>query len=585
MGAGHRLAQGAAALCVLGLALIVMASSVQARVEMPAKAVWTWSFMNTTDWCEGCTDPAADRPAATDDLLFLNYFNQIADGAAAGVSVFLLDTFPDAATATDKPRLRRVQLFADAARTYNSRPETTRPVCVAVLYDNQSFTPTQQQEFFLVADGPDAASSAYCTFAGNPLVASYATTPCTTGGLAWYQGLFATLRAVRGDAWFQWFHHQQETADTGFTDWYGSCAPYIWGSAVVPNFIEFFSGDPLRLDRAAWLKTAMQQIGTQFVPAIPSARASHCTGTGTVCSGASAKATAPAITGLSGWKRMLDAWYAYRPDGELEWTGNPGLNFVIYTLGFGGDLGEDASHSSSLYCDPLGRDQYLRQVGECVEPLPNPQRRASHATTFFRTGYRTTHWTHRGFHRIDQEFANWFLNRVRPTAEHEFVAWQYRQHPIDLDKRTLAADWCPNADVAKYGDETKDIIYITSFLREPARLYVTFGGATSVIDLPAEQIFALTSDERQSAAVPYGPGRLGTPTFVLERNGVAIASWTGRLEITDRPMQFDGAVSRNYQTYADFYELPQWTAARAAAAAKNCRLAVASAKATVDPSH
>lgn len=564
-----------AALAVCAVGLLGMPASLQARVEMPAKAIWAWSFMNTVDWCEGCADAASGRPAPTDDLLFQNYFTQIVDGATAGTSVFLLDTAPDAPTATDKPRLRRVQLFADAARAYNGITGIPRPVCVAVLYDNQTFTPSQQQEFFLAADGPDPASSAYCTLGGAPVIASYATTPCSSGGLAWYQNLFGALRAVRGDGWFQWFHHQQQTADTGFSEWYGGCQPSIWASGVVPNFIEFFSGDPLRLDRAASLKMAMQQIGTRFVPGIPSARASHCTGPGTVCGGAPGKVTQPAITGMSGWKRMLDAWYAYRPDGELEETGTPGLDFVMYTLGFGGDLGEDSSHSSSLYCDPDGRDQYLRQVGECVEPLPYPQRRASHATTFFRTGYRATHWTHRGFQRIDREYANWFLNRVQPTPGSEFVAWQYRQHPIGLDKKTLPNDWCPDVDVAKYGDEVKDVIYITSFLREPARLYVTFGGTTSVVDLPANQIFAAGSDERQSAVVPYGPGRLGTPAFVLERNGVAVAAWNGRLEITDQPVQYDGTISRNYQTYADYYELPA-SAVGSAAAAQHRRLSLAS---------
>jgi hypothetical protein len=559
--------------------LISLPTSAHARVEMPSKAVWAWSFMNTVDWCEGCSDAAAGRPAPTDDLLFQNYLDQIADGAAAGASVFLLDAFADAPTAVDKPRLRRVRLFADAARAHNNRSDITRPVCVAVLYDNQGFTPLQQQELFLAADGPDPSTSAYCTLGGAPLVASYATTPCTAGGLGWYQGLFGTLRAARGDGWFQWFHHQQQTAASGFTEWFANCAPAIWASGVTPNFIEFFSGDPRRLERAASLKAAMQQIGGQFVPGIPSARASHCTGEGLVCQGATAKATAPAITGMSGWKRMLDAWYAYRPDGEIEWAGIPGLSYVMYTLGFAGDLGEDASHSSSLYCDPSGRDQYLRQIGECAEPLPYPHRRASHATTFFRTGYRATHWTHRGFHRVDREFASWFLNRVRPTAEREFVAWQHRQHPIDLDKSTLPSDWCPAADVVKYGDAVSDVVYITSFLREPARLHVTFGGSTTVIDLPAEQIFAAASDERQAAVVPYRPDRLGTPAFVLERNGVAIASWSGRLEITNQPVQYDGTVSRNYQTYADFYELPEATAADAAAAPRpRHRLAVAARK-------
>jgi hypothetical protein len=225
---------------------------------------------------------------------------------------------------------------------------------------------------------------------------------------------------------------------------------------------------------------------------------------------------------------MLDAWYAYRPDGEIEWAGIPGLNYVTYTLGFAGDLGEDASHSSSLYCDPSGRDRDLRQVGECAEPLPYPHRR----------------------------------------------------DPIDLDKSTLPSDWCPTADVFRYGDAVSDVIYITSLLREPARLHVTFGGSTTVIDLPAEQIFAAASDERQAAVVPYGPDRLGTPAFVLERNGVTIASWSGRLEITDQPVQYDGTVSRNYQTYADFYELPERRATDVAAATqrKRHRLAAASRK-------
>ncbi len=553
MGAGTRVA---AALFLWGVAMLGLPADAHARIEISNKAVWTWSFMNTVDWCEGCPDPQVGRPAPTEELVFQNYFNQIADGAAAGVSVFLLDTAADDPNAADKQRLRRVQLFADAARAYNSHPEMPRPVCVAVLYDNQGFTPRQQQEFFAAADGPDSSSSAYCTMGGAPVVASYATTPCAAGGLGWYQGLFGALRGVRGDYWFQWFHHQQQTANTGFDEWFANCAPAIPLSGVTPNFMEFFSGDPLRLDRATRLKAAMQQIGGRFVPGIPSARASHCTGGGLVCQGADGKVSAPAITGMSGWKRMLDAWYAYRPGGEIETAAGPGLSAVMYTLGFAGDLGEDASHSSSLYCDPLGRDQFLRQIGECVEPLPFPQRRASHATTFFRTGYRATHWTHRGFHRIDQEFAKWFLSGVRPTADREFVAWQHRQHPIGLNKATLSGDWCPGADVVKYGDEVKDIIYVTSFLREPARLSVSFGGVTTVVDLPAEQIFAATSEERQSAVIPYSRDRLGTPVFRLQRNGVTIAEWAGRLEITDQPVQYDGTVSRNYQTYADYYELP-----------------------------
>ena len=155
MGVGTRVA---ATLLLCALAATSVPSPGRARVEVTDKAVWAWSFMNTVDWCGGCPDPVAGRPAPTDDLAFQNYFNQIADGAAAGVSVFLLDTAADDPTALDKPRLRRVQLFADAARAYNGHPEMPRQVCVAVLYDNQEFTPLQQQEFFAAADGPALAA-------------------------------------------------------------------------------------------------------------------------------------------------------------------------------------------------------------------------------------------------------------------------------------------------------------------------------------------------------------------------------------------------------------------------------------------
>jgi len=48
----------------------------------------------------------------------------------------------------------------------------------------------------------------------------------------------------------------------------------------------------------------------------------------------------------------------------------------------------------------------------------------------------------------------------------------------------------------------------------------------------------------------------GSPHLVLKREGKTIAEWNERLEISDQQRRYNGIVSRNYNTHADYSELP-----------------------------
>jgi len=495
-----------------------------------------WVFMNSVDYCNGCN--VSDN---SDEALELNYRSQIEDGVAVGARMFFLDTF------RGETSVRLVNRFAAAARRYNLE-HPSAPVCVAMLYDNDGYTPTDVLRLFEAADGPDAASSAYCTIQGKPVVASYlGVASCEERRDFYADTVLGTLVKNGKETGFHWIHHQQQgtALPDSFTNWKVACEPYMFERGHVPGWIEFYSGDARRVNSEGPRKAALDELGHGgiMIPGLPTARASNC-GEGNPCPGTTPKSKVPSIRGMNGFYWLLMAWHAVLPGGSVASAGSEPLRYVAYTLGFAGDYGENASHSSALICEPP--DQ-VHSAEECLS-LP-AHLRAAIPATFFRTGHQTTIWTHRGFWRIDAEFWKWFRDGLEPPVTEEFVVWAYRQHRLRLPPPET--DYC-SAPVQAAGEPEEDTIYITSHLASPAVLEVTLGDQKRTIELPARQIFLPDPVARQDKSVSYETA-VGIPHFVLLRDGKVIAEWDGRLEITDQPVQANGRVARNLNTYADYY--------------------------------
>ena len=508
----------------------------QARVEAPEKSMVAWVFMNSVDYCNGCN--VSDN---SDETLELNYRRQIEDGVAVGARIFFLDA------ASGDTRVRTVGRFAAAARSFNlDHPDA--PVCVAMLYQNTGYTETDVLRLFEAADGPDADSSAYCTMQGKPVVASYlGAASCEQRRDFYADTVLGTLVKNGKGSSFHWIHHQQQgtALPDSFTNWKDACAPYLFDRGHVPGWIEFYSGDPRRVNVEGPRKAAIDELGHGgvMIPGLPTSRASNC-GEGNPCPGATPKSLTPDIRGMNGFYWLLMAWHAVLPGGLVASAGSTPLRYAAYTLGFAGDYGENASHSSALICEPT---DLVHSPEQCLS-LP-AHLKAAIPATFFRTGHQTTIWTHRGFHRIDAEFWKWFRDGVEPPVTEEFVAWAYRQHRLRLPPPET--DYC-KGPVQAAGEPESDTIYITSYLASPAVLKVSLGDQKQFIELPARQIFLPNPALRQNKSVSY-ESAVGTPHFVLYRNEKVIAEWDGRLEITNEPMQANGRIARNLNTYADYH--------------------------------
>ncbi|MBL8659864.1 MAG: hypothetical protein JNM75_08930 [Rhodospirillales bacterium] len=511
------------------MAAVLGSPPAQARIDLPSKAVVAMVFMNCPDYVDQCP-PKLNGYSARE--MIDNYKASVKDMADAGVRVAAMDTFPGAG------RAARVGYFATAVKEYNNEHPGT-DFCQFPVYDLAGWKSADVIDVLKKSD----ASGTNCVKDGQPIIGAWNTKVCDSN--YYLSNVINPIKqAGLGTPYFWGYFHPGDI--NAFKTSVSNCKQPFAKAGVPFSWFQFFSGNPAHHKNQENIKAAADPAGVLFAPGIPTSRASNCSVTGACAP--SAKTSRPAFMYHNGFEGFVRAWRAALPGGALSLKGPKPIDYVWLTMW--SDYGEDALHSPALDPDPA-RPAYRK----AATPFP-----------FFRYSYSVSNWTHRGFWRLDKAFSEWFLSGRKPDTQTESIEWAYRQHPANLP--APAGDFCKSATPSVVGTAggalPPDRVYVTSLLNAPADLYVQLDGTTTgPISLPAGQAFANDLADIQTWA-DYGRNRLGTPHFVLKRdlNGDGRrdeVAWEGDglLEITDRPLQWDGkSVSRNFNHYADYADLP-----------------------------
>lgn len=487
------------------------------------------TFMNCPDHVDQCA-PELNKYSARE--LIDNYKKSIGNMVDAGARVAALDVFPGLG------RIQRIGYFADAVQEYNNEHPGT-DFCQFPIYDDSGWQPADAVEVFRKSDG----SGTHCTKEGKPIIGAW--NPHGCDAQYYLNNIIDPIkREGLGTPHFWGYFHPGDAS--AFNNAVSNCKKPFAGAGVPFSWYHFFSGNPAHHQNQQDIKVLADNNAVSFSPGIPTSRASNCSKTGPCSS--TPKATRPAMMFHNGFEGFVKAWRAALPGGVLSRLGSTSIDYVWLTLW--GDYGEDAIHGPALDPDP-NRPWYRK----ATTPFP-----------FFKYNYSVSNWTHRGFWRLDSELSKWFLSGKKPEIENESIEWTYRQHPANLP--APAGDFCKSATPDILGTSGRalppDRIYITSLLKEPADLYVELAGKTTgPIALPAGQTF-MDDLETVQASMSYSLSELGVPHFVVKRDldhdgskDDVVWRGDGLLEITDRPVQWDGvSVSRNFNHYADFVDLP-----------------------------
>jgi glucan endo-1,3-alpha-glucosidase len=126
---------------------------------------------------------------------------------------------------------------------------------------------------------------------------------------------------------------------------------------------------------------------------------------------------------------------------------------------------------------------------------------------------------HTAYLKASQYFIKWFKSGKKPDVVTDELFYFYRLHPAALNSTVTPRDVIPTKR-PKNADSLKDEIYVTAFLKAPARLIIRVAGNTMRFDLPAGV---------QNVEVPFG---LGKPEFELQRDGGIIVKKLGEQSIS-----------------------------------------------------
>ena len=502
-------------------AVFIWLNNAEARVDLPEKFIASMGFSNCSTYTNGCQF-ASNGPGATE--VEASYYETIKDGVAVGVNAFLFD-----ATSNSSGQEWRITRLANAMVKYNNENPSSKR-CIAVMYESGA----SPLGLFNAADISGASNSPYCTLGGKPLIGIWGNgvmvdpLPGLSG-----KGPFVVLATI-------WNTATNIPTSSNVAQWKANGASRVLSYWWVSGHFNASSVTKMQATKAA-----VEATGAEFVMGIGSTRGANC-GSESVCSGSKGGYT---FSDGNGWTHTLQ---------EMTNINAMGLEKAMYTMSFPGDYGEGSYFDSSLVCDARDIAVHSGSIGGIDTNFTCPNVPAHLKGTIATGGhyksYENLHFTHRGHHRVAQDWNYKFRNGTEPLGQ--FIAFMYRQHP--LDRAGTGDDICPTASYtlnpsSAGGTSWGDNIFVTSNLPVATSLRVKVG--TTVIGtytLPAKQMF-VNGSTRQTV-IPWG-SRRGNPVFeVLDSNGAVTHTYEGLVEYTDTPVQRDGvSVGRNMFTYSDFF--------------------------------
>jgi len=510
-------------------------------IQLSKRSVLTMSFTNTINYEDGCEFRNAGYVHSNKEKIKSAFKKSLHHAHLLGINCIVYDHFNN-----DVSRAR-ISVLSEAIKEFNIENDSKIALAPLFEYADQSIIESVYQSI---------DETVRAEIDGHPLVACWTT---STDYEKW-ESIPAGIKAVTGktaELWV-WFHFMDVNK-------YNTIKPYFdnWKEAGASKIgvFSFYSGNAGYWSVQRQLKPLCDEDDVRYVPGIPTARG--VASGDNICGGSRGLSY---FTDLKGYHTMLTALHDAAD--YLDNIGSKPVDFLMATLGFAGDYGENVFLEPVRFCDEF--DDYNRNMGRCKGELN--QYNAATPSSFFKSNSILV-WTHRGYYKIAQPFIEWFKTKHKPalTPDKQFIAWAYRQHPLlmpapsgDLNPAQAEIKVTTNSlDNKFWGDK----IYVTSWLLKPGILKITLGGVTSVDTIPANQIFIGNGDEWQSFNTEYSTERQGYPLFEFYQdiNGDGkmnelVNKWgdgvdnvnSNVLEISTIPRQVGDVISRNPFMYADF---------------------------------
>lgn len=305
--------------------LLAAAAPAFASVDVPAKAVWSLTDIDSLQFCAKCNP---DDVASTTRVE--NYKRTIADTVQMGARHILVQAVAGSG------RAARVGEFAQALASYNAAAPAGDRACMAVLYADYGTTHTDAEITALYTTAWDSSGTHYCSIGGRPVVATLDDRPDQTCVPSKVGNIITRLRTLASGVaptavhWIAAFGERGE-----YADWQSACRDKV--TAAVPvsySYLEMANDDPAFAADAATRRDVVKAAGGRYILGIPTASAQNC---GAFC-GDGADSSGYRHTGFGGFARLLSAWRA-------------GADQVAYTFGPGGPYGKDQFVSTAVRCD------------------------------------------------------------------------------------------------------------------------------------------------------------------------------------------------------------------------------------------
>lgn len=322
--------------------VLCFCSAANAAYEVPSKAVWSVTDIDSLQFCNKC-----DPNTVTSATRINNYKRTIADTVAMGAKHIIAHH----TTGTDQKT--RLGEFATALAQYNTTVDPDARACMAVMYADYGTSHTNEfiQDNWLAAW---AGGTNYCVVNNQPVIATLddrSDSACNKSKISnLFNRLSSFVNAPNNISGAHWLAAFGETSE--YQSWSNDCRGQITTSNGIPitySYLEMANDNPLFMVDSVSRAAAVKANGGRYVLGVPSASGTNC---GDFC-GTANDSIAFRFSEFGGFARTLAAW---RSD----------VSNVAYTYGPGGRISRDEFASTATRCDP---NDLATPSSECTSPV------------------------------------------------------------------------------------------------------------------------------------------------------------------------------------------------------------------------